>query len=175
MIKRMDVVELAILWIIGLVVLFLLYGCGTPIEQPIAPTQTARVIVVTATELQTAVPTLQNTVEPTDDCPPEYLANITVGYVPGLDLGDKKAAVATSQGCALLVVMGNGWRLSGQVAPDGLSLVTCTLSTDRDYPCELVIRNLDSMNIVSYYENKVGKNHAICLAVSNKDYNVDCE
>lgn len=167
--KGMLVIIAALMWF--------LYGCGSPVEQPETfATQTPHIItaapqivVVTATELPTEA------VEPTADCPPAYFAKLAVGYIPALDLGDKKTPVAATIGCAILNIHGGGWRLTGQVSSDGLSLVSCVLVADREYPCQMFIRNLESMNVVASYENKNGKNYPLCVAVSNQDYNVECE
>lgn len=158
---------------------WILTGCGSPVEQPdtfATPhviTAAPQVVVITATAAPASSQT--ETAEPTADCPPAYFARLAVGYIPALDLGDKKTPVAATIGCAILNIHGGGWRLTGQLSSDGMKLVSCVLVADREYPCVMFIRNLESMNVVASYDNKAGRNFDLCVAVSNQDYNVECE
>lgn len=167
--------------------LWFLTGCApSPVanmtedtEVVVPPTSEPVVIVVTATPEPTrppGPPVPIVTYEPTPDCPPEHLAAVTVGFVPVLDLGEKKSPVSVSFGCMLVNIYGEGWTVSGLLAEDGLSMTTCTLTADHTYPCTLEVRNLDiRMRVRATYDNKNGETFFICMATSNRYYSLGCE
>ena len=116
------------------------------------------------------------TSEPTISCPPDYLSQLTVGYFPLLDVGEKKSPITVSVNCFdVYVDFDGGASLSGTLAEDGLSLTSCAVVADHTYPCDLKIQNLANMNVRGEYHNKNGEDFALCLAVSNHDFNDFCD
>jgi hypothetical protein len=134
-------------------------------QETVEASYTQTPYVITATPLQTVVPTLQiATTTPTPDCP--VYPPITVGYIPDLDLGGKQSVVSVIQNCSFLSIVGGGWSMD--ISPDG-----CTFYADKGYPCDFSVN--ENGNIRAYYHNKVGRDFLICLAVDSKSFNVDCQ
>lgn len=180
-------VKLVIGFLAAIIILFILTACGSPtgIAEYQAqtesanqirdiPTQTPYVVVMTATQEPATVEV--PTEEPTPICPPEHAAQITVGYIPWLDVGEKKSPVTVSFGCMLLTVdFGEGVYLQGLLSEDGQKLDTCTLYASYPFPCTLELRNPDHLNVRAFYFNKNGERFAICLAKDNKNYIDGCQ
>lgn len=165
----------------------ILVGCGSQVkitETAIftsEPTQTPHVVVVTATPelLQTVVPTPQNTVEPTESCPPRVFSRISVGYVPGLDIGDKKSPVVVNIGCGAINIQFANARISGVLSPDGLTVLDCVFYGDgKEFPCELRIpvQSADNPFIqANGWIFKKANKELVCLAETSQSYAAVCE
>ena len=128
------------------------------------------------TECVTATPVPSNTptITPTAACPPRVFDSLTVGYIPGLDLGGKQSPVVVDYGCYALSITGEGWAINGILAEDGFSLASCMFSADKDYACHLYFRNLETMNVDVGYTDKVGRDYPICLAADRLDFRGEC-
>jgi len=160
-------------------VLFLFLGsCSVADYPPIVDVEDTREV---ATDIPTSAPSATfadtPTIAPSETavCPPRYLEGLTVGYIPALDLGGKQSTITVDIRCGLLTIYGYHWFIDGVLADDGLSLASCTLYADRQYPCDVYFRNSDNLNVAASYTNKAGKDFTICVAADYQNYGEGCE
>lgn len=180
-------IKLIVWFIAAIMVLWFLGACSPQVvtdDSPVVadevpqvevPTQTP--YVITATPEPAVVPVVPtDAVEPAPDCPAEYMMGLTVGHVPGLDVGEKKSPVVVSYGCLAFSIDFNGEaHLSGILAEDGLSLESCTFFADHTYPCKLEVRNLEPLKVRATYDNKNGETFLICVARNNQAHIDGCD
>lgn len=165
-----------------LLLCLLLVACGgaengVPASPAPVSTQTPYVLVVTATaELSESLPL------PTDtpDCAPRTFTRMTVGYLPGLDIGDKKSPVSVNMGCAAItIVFEGGASITGIVAEDGLSLLGCTvnLPDGHVFPCSLSIPAMSADNPFIQATGSIVKKSTkelICISETSGAYSQAC-
>ena len=120
---------------------------------------------------------------------PKYFERLQVGFVSGdFGIGRKKSTVDVFwHGCVLLTItFEDGSYVTGQMTENGLSLIpeSCEFNwawNKKGYGCFLDLRgrfpadNPEAPGFGKIYKKSGGADGPICLAVSNKEYSIQCQ